>query len=88
MVRIKNISGEHRRVGRADGPLVEAGKVTQAPGYVLEELGDAYVIGGPDDVLRDPDTNEPIGYTGQARAWPKDTWELVPEAKSSGKGEQ
>lgn len=71
MARFKNISGEDRRVGRADGRLVETGSVTAAVGDVTEETGDAYIVGSGDE----------------ARAWPKATWELVPEPKSSGKGE-
>ncbi|MGW0805949.1 hypothetical protein [Nonomuraea sp. NPDC002799] len=69
MARFKNISGEDRRVGRADGRLVEAGSVTAA-GDMAEETDDAYIVGEGDE----------------ARSWPKSTWELVPEAKTSGKG--
>lgn len=71
MARFKNVSGEDRRVGRADGPLVEAGTVTAVAGEVTQELEDAYIVGEGDE----------------ARAWPKATWELLPEPKSSGKGE-
>lgn len=71
MARFKNISGEDRRVGRADGPLVEAGTVTSVDGAVTAQTDDAYIVGEGDD----------------ARAWPKSTWELLPEPKSSGKGE-
>lgn len=83
MVRFKNISKEDRRVGRADGPLVEAGKVTAVDGDLLADLDDAYVTGGPEDVLLDPHTEERIGFTGDARAWPKSTWELLKEPKGS-----
>lgn len=65
MARFKNISGDPRRVGRADGPIVGAGDVTAINGDVTEELDDAYIVGSGDD----------------ARAWPKVTWELVSEAK-------
>lgn len=37
----------------------------------VTESGDAYVVGEGDE----------------ARAWPKATWELLPEPKSNGKGE-
>ena len=80
MARFKNISGDDRRVGRTDGPLVAAGDVITVDGDVLAELDDAWVTGGPDDVVRDEQTKERIGFTGGARAWPKDTWELVREA--------
>ncbi|MCT9932450.1 hypothetical protein N5079_19805 [Planotetraspora sp. A-T 1434] len=66
MARFKNISGDDRHVGRADGPVVRAGDVTSIDGGVVEELDDAYIVGEGDD----------------ARAWPKETWELVSEAKT------
>lgn len=66
MARFKNVSGEDRRVGRADGPLVEAGKVTAADGDVTEQTDDAYIVGEGDE----------------ARAWPKETWELMQEPQS------
>lgn len=71
MARFKNVSGEDRRVGQVDGRLVEAGTVTAVSGDVTEETSDAYIVGDGDE----------------ARAWPKETWELVPEAgvKSSKK---
>lgn len=69
MARFKNISGDDRRVGRADGPLVEAGKVTSVDGDVTEQTDDAYVVGEGDE----------------ARAWPKETWQLLDEPKSSKK---
>ncbi|YCK35177.1 hypothetical protein ACNF49_14140 [Actinomadura sp. ATCC 39365] len=70
MARFKNISGEDRRVGRADGPLVEAGKVTVVDGVeVTEETDDAYIVGEGDE----------------ARAWPKATWEHLQDTKSSKK---
>ncbi|MER7063959.1 hypothetical protein [Streptomyces albidoflavus] len=65
------MSGEDRRVGRADGPLVGADDVTVVDGEVTGQTDDAYIVGEGDE----------------ARAWPKATWELVPEPKSSGKGE-
>lgn len=71
MARFKNISGEDRRVGRVDGPLVEAGTVTSVDGEVTGQTDDAYIVGEGDE----------------ARAWPKQTWQLVAEPKSSGKGE-
>lgn len=71
MARFKNVSGEDRRVGRAEGSLVEAGKVTAVDDEVTKELEDAYIVGEGDE----------------ARAWPKDTWELMPEPKSSKKGD-
>lgn len=86
MARFKNVSGEDRRVGRAEGPLVEADKVTVAHGELLAELDDAYVTGNAGDMVIDPDTQE-RSFTGTARAWPKETWELLPEPKSIGKGE-
>lgn len=84
MARFKNKSGEDRRVGRADGPLVAAGDVTTVEGEVLAELDDAWVTGSPEDVVIDPETKEPTGgFTGDARAWPKETWDLLdkPAAK-------
>lgn len=69
MARFKNVSGEDRRVGRADGPLVEADSVTQVDGDVTEELDDAYIVGEGDE----------------ARAWPKSTWRLLDEPKTSKK---
>jgi hypothetical protein len=72
VARFKNVSGEDRRVGHADGPLVEAGTITAVPGDVTGQSDDAYIVGDGDE----------------ARAWPKATWEMVPEPKSStGKGE-
>lgn len=71
MARFKNVSGEDRRVGRADGPLVEAGTVTATADEVTGQTDDAYIVGEGDE----------------ARAWPKATWELLPEPKSTGKGE-
>lgn len=70
MARFKNISGSARHVGRVDGPLVEAGDVTSTDGDLVEEADDAYIVGDGD----------------QARAWPKSTWELIPETKKQ-KGE-
>ncbi|WP_219512740.1 hypothetical protein [Nonomuraea ceibae] len=68
--RFKNVSGAALRVGRVDGPLVEAGDVTRAAGQVTSQTEDAYIVGEGD----------------QARAWPKATWELLPpEAKTSRK---
>ena len=67
MARLKNISGVDVHVGRADGPLVAAGDVTQVDGEVTEELADAYIVGEGDE----------------ARAWPKSTWELLVESTSS-----
>ncbi len=73
MARLKNISGEDRRVGRADGPLVKAGEVTEVDGDVVAEEDDAWIVGEGDD----------------ARAWPKSTWDLLdkPKGKTAGKGE-
>jgi hypothetical protein len=71
VARFKNISGEDRRFGRAEGPLVKAGDVTAVEADMVEELEDAYIVGEGDD----------------ARAWPKNTWELIPELKSSKKGD-
>ncbi len=74
MARFKNISGEDLRVGRADGPLVEAGEVvTLDDDAAVDDAGDAWVVGEGDD----------------ARAWPKATWELLdkPKGKTAGKGE-
>lgn len=88
MPRFKNISKEDRRVGRADGPLVEADKVTIADGEVIGILDDAWVTGDPDtDVERDPETKQVVGFTGDARAWPKATWELLDEPKSTKDGD-
>lgn len=70
-LRFKNISDVDVHVGRLDGPTVEAGKVTAVDGEVTEQTDDAYIVGEGDD----------------ARAWPKATWELLPEAKTSGKGQ-
>lgn len=67
MARFKNISGEDRRVGRAEGPLVEAGTVTVVDGEVVSQTDDAYIVGEGDE----------------ARAWPKATWELLDEPKNS-----
>jgi hypothetical protein len=69
VARLKNISGVDVHVGRADGPLVVAGDVTQVDGDVTEELADAYILGEGDE----------------ARAWPKSTWQLLDEPKSSKK---
>jgi hypothetical protein len=69
VARFKNISGADLRVGRAEGRLVEAGDVTAVDGDVAEETDDAYILGEGDE----------------ARAWPKATWELIPETKSSKK---
>lgn len=80
MARFKNISGDDRRVGRPDGPLVAAGDIVTIDADVLAELDDAWVTGGPDDVVLDEETKERIGFTGDARAWPKETWELIREA--------
>lgn len=66
MARFKNISGEDRRVGRVEGPLVEAGMVTSVDADVTDQADDAYIVGEGDD----------------ARAWPKVTWELLDEPKS------
>lgn len=71
MARFKNVSGEGRHVGRADGPLVEAGTVTQVDGDVTEVTDDAYIVGNDEE----------------ARAWPKATWELLDEPKSKKAGE-
>lgn len=72
MARFKNISGADRHVGRADGRVVEAGSVMAVDGDVTEEIEDAYIVGQGDE----------------ARAWPKETWERIPETKSSkGAGE-
>lgn len=67
MARFKNISGEDRRVGRAEGPLVEAGTVTSVDADVTDHTDDAYIVGEGDD----------------ARAWPKETWELLDEPRNS-----
>jgi hypothetical protein len=64
VARFKNISGEDRRVGRADGPLVQAGEVATIDEDVAEELSDAWIVGQGDE----------------ARAWPKATWELLKDA--------
>ncbi|WP_084963754.1 hypothetical protein [Thermoactinospora rubra] len=68
MARFKNVSGEDRRVGRVDGPLVKADEVATVDGEVTEELEDAYVVGSGDE----------------ARAWPKATWLLLDEPKKKG----
>jgi hypothetical protein len=70
--RFKNISGEDRRVGRADGPLVKHGDVTEVDGDVVEELDDAWIVGEGDD----------------ARAWPKGTWNLLDKPKSKAKSDE
>jgi hypothetical protein len=70
VARFRNISGAGMHVGRADGPLVEAGDVTAVGGDVTQQDGDAYVVGEGE----------------HARAWPKALWELVPEAKSKSSG--
>lgn len=88
MARFKNVSGEDRHVGRAEGPVVEAGTVLTVDGDVLAELDDAYVTGGPEDVVTDPETKEVVGFTGDARAWPKSQWELIRDPKTSKKGDE
>jgi hypothetical protein len=84
MPRFRNRSGVDLRLGRADGPEVKAGDVLQVDGEVLADVGDAIVIGTPkvDEELH-PDTGERLGFTGNARAWPKATWDLIPESKSA-----
>jgi 2-phospho-L-lactate guanylyltransferase (CobY/MobA/RfbA family) len=67
VARLKNIAGVDVHVGRADGPLVAAGDVTQVDGDVTEDLADAYILGEGDE----------------ARAWPKSTWQLLVEPTSS-----
>ncbi|MEV4173981.1 hypothetical protein [Nonomuraea sp. NPDC049709] len=67
MARFKNISGTDVHVGRTDGRVVEAGKVIAVDGEVTEQTDEAYIVGAGDD----------------ARAWPRATWELVSEPKSS-----
>lgn len=82
MPRLKNISGDDRNIGRVDGPVVNAGDACVIDGDLLDDTGDAYVIGTRNaDELFDPDTKERTGFTGDARAWPKSTWELMPEPK-------
>lgn len=71
MARFKNISGVDVHVGRADGRVVEAESITAVDGDVTAQTEDAYIVGEGDD----------------ARAWPKETWELIPETKSSKKGD-
>jgi hypothetical protein len=73
--RFKNTSGEDRRIGRADGPMVEAGKVTEVDGEVVggfEETEDAWIVGEGDD----------------ARAWPKATWDLLDKPKGKAKSDE
>ncbi|MEV7907701.1 hypothetical protein [Streptomyces anulatus] len=72
MARFKNISPDDRHVGRSDGPVVGAGDVTVVDGDVVEELEDAYIV----------------GEGGDARAWPKETWELLKDAKPPKSGEK
>lgn len=71
MTRFKNISGADLHVGRADGPAVKAGDVAVVDDEVVEEIDDAYIV----------------GEGGDARTWPKATWELLKDG-SKGKGEQ
>lgn len=71
MARFKNISGDDRHVGRPDGPVVKAGDVIAVDGDVVEALADAYIVGDGDN----------------ARSWAKETWELLPEAKSKRVGD-
>jgi hypothetical protein len=70
VARFKNISGSDLRVGRADGPTVKAGDVFAVDGEVLEQIDDAYIVGTRED-------------EGGVRAWPKQTWELLPEPTTS-----
>ena len=71
MAKFRNISGDDRNLGRIDGLPVKAGDVAVVPGEVTEELPDAYIVG-----------------TGEAaRAWPKETWQLIKEtARAADKG--
>jgi hypothetical protein len=68
VARFRNVSGDDRNVGRPEGPVVKAGDVATVNGDVTEELEDAYIVGVGDD----------------ARAWPKSTWELIPETRKKG----
>lgn len=89
MPRLKNISGTDRHVGRADGPVVKSGDVLAVEGDLLADLDDAYVTGTKgDDEVFDPDTEERAGFTGEARAWPKETWELLQETRPAKAGTQ
>jgi len=67
VARFRNISGDDRHVGRADGPTTTADAVVVVEGDVVEEIDDAYIV----------------GEGGDARAWPKATWELVKETGGS-----
>lgn len=60
-ITFKNVSGQTRALGRPDGLTVKAGDVIAFDAELVEELPDAYVV----------------EEAGQARAWPKETWELV-----------
>lgn len=72
MAKFRNISGVDRNLGRINGLPVKAGDVAVTPGEVTEELPDAYIVGAGD----------------QARAWPKETWQLVKDtaARAADKG--
>lgn len=67
MTRFKNISDADLHVGRADGPSVKAGEVTVVDDEVVEEIDDAYIV----------------GEDGDARAWPKATWELLKDVSNN-----
>lgn len=63
MAKFRNISGVDRNLGSIEGPVVKAGDVAVVPGEVTAELDDAWIVGEGD----------------HARAWPKETWQLIKE---------
>jgi hypothetical protein len=72
VAKFRNITDDDLHVGSTEGRVIDPDGLTETPGVVLEEIGDAWIVGRR---LGD-DHGNPIGDP-DARAWPKSTWDLV-----------